>query len=78
MKKKCNRSENNIVLLKLSLYCISLWILMFMLIVLKINIPEFTDKGKLQIVLEFVETNVFICWTVYQHGVRSFVHPTKN
>ena len=74
MKKKCNRSENNIVLLKLSLYCISLWILMFMLIVLKINIPEFTDKGKLQIVLEFVETNVFslICLVFIVLGIIGY------
>ena len=59
MKKNLNRNEIKIVLLKLSLYCISLWILMFILIVLKIDIPEFTDKSKLQIVLEFVECNVF-------------------
>lgn len=74
MKKKLNRNEYKIVLLKMSLYCISLWILMFMLIVLKIDIPEFTDKGKLQILLEFLESNVFsfICFIIIILGLIGY------
>lgn len=36
--------DNRIILLKLSLYCISLWILMFMLIVLKIDMLSPTER----------------------------------
>lgn len=74
MKKTVNCNENKIVLLKLSLYCISLWILMFMLIVLKIDIPEFSDKSKLQIVIEFLESNVFslTCFVIIILGLIGY------
>lgn len=78
MKKvvKQNRDGKRIVLLKLSLYCISLWILMFMLIVLKIEIPEFGDKSKLQIVLEFLLNNVFslICFGIIILGLVGYLY----
>lgn len=74
MKKERNPNEYKIVLLKISLYCISLWILMFMLIVLKLDIPEFKDKGKLQILLEFLESNVFsfICFIIIILGLIGY------
>lgn len=74
MKKERNPNEYKIVLLKISLYCISLWILMFMLIVLKLDIPEFKDKGKLQILLEFLKSNVFsfICFIIIILGLIGY------
>lgn len=76
MKKKVNCNEKGIILLKLSLYCISLWILMFMLIVLKIDIPEITDKSKLQIILEFVQSNIFslICFIIIIFGLFGYLY----
>ena len=41
---RTKEKDNGIVLLKLSLYCISLWILMFMLIVLKIDVSMLSGK----------------------------------
>ena len=76
MKKNATCNENKIILLKLSLYCISLWILMFMLIVLKLEIPEFCDKGRLQFFLEFVESNIFslICFVIIVLGLMGYCY----
>lgn len=48
MGTKEKDKENRIVLLKLSLYCIALWILMFMLIVLKIDVSMIGAKASWQ------------------------------
>lgn len=69
-------NENKILLLKLSLYCISLWILMFMLIVLKIEIPEVGEKSRIEFAFELVESNVFsiICLCIILLGLVGYVY----
>ena len=76
MKKNANYNESKIILLKLSLYFISLWILMFMLIVLKLEIPKFTDIESFQILLEFGKSNIFsiICLLIILLGLIGYCY----
>jgi len=68
--------ENGIVLLKLSLYCISLWILMFMLIVLKIDVSALKTEMNWQAFKEFIMTNNFsvMCLTIILAGLIGYVY----
>lgn len=71
------RSEDKgIVLLKLSLYCISLWILMFMLIVLKIDVSMINKKMGLNAWKNFFCANVFswICIFFIFAGLIGYVY----
>ena len=71
------RSEDKgIVLLKLSLYCISLWILMFMLIVLKMDVSMINKKMGLNAWKNFFCANVFswICIFFIFAGLIGYVY----
>lgn len=70
------KNENGIVLLKLSLYCISLWILMLMLIVFKIDVSKMSIKPSLYECLEFIKKNIFscICLGIIIFGMIGFVY----
>lgn len=68
--------DNGIVLLKLSLYCISLWILMFMLIVLKIDVSMIHEKNSIETLKEFLCANEFsgICICIILVGLMGYVY----
>ena len=68
--------DNGIVLLKLSLYCISLWILMFMLIVLKIDVSMIHEKSSIETLKEFLCANKFsgICICIILVGLMGYVY----
>lgn len=73
---KGNHDKYKIIILKAGLYCISLWILMCMLIVLKINIPEFSEKDILQFGKEFLCSNPFsfICFGIIILGGLGYIY----
>ncbi len=68
--------DNRIILLKLSLYCISLWILMFMLIVLKIDVSMVSRKIEWNMLKEFICTNVFslVCICIILIGLMGYAY----
>lgn len=68
--------DNRIILLKLSLYCISLWILMFMLIVLKIDVSMVSRKIEWNMLKEFICTNVFslLCICIILIGLMGYAY----
>ncbi|RGM47927.1 hypothetical protein DXC13_09810 [Agathobacter rectalis] len=68
--------DSRIVLLKLSLYCISLWILMFMLIVLKIDVSMIDEKNGLNTLKEFLCANIFswVCICIILVGLMGYVY----
>lgn len=68
--------DNGIVLLKLSLYCISLWILMFMLIVLKMDVSMMGEKSGLKALKEFLCTNMFswVCVCIILVGLMGYAY----
>ena len=68
--------DSGIVLLKLSLYCISLWILMFMLIVLKIDVSMIDAKHGLNTLKEFLCANIFswVCICIILVGLMGYVY----
>lgn len=76
MDTKEKDKENGIVLLKLSLYCISLWILMFMLIVLKIDVSMIGTKAIWQTIKQFIAANSFsmICLGIILIGLIGYVY----
>lgn len=69
------QKDKGILLLKLSLYCISLWILMFMLIVLKLDVSMISKKNGFHTLKEFFFTNMFswVCLCVILAGVLGYV-----
>ncbi len=77
---RTKEKDNGIVLLKLSLYCISLWILMFMLIVLKIDVSMLSGKIEWNTLKDFICANVFCitgdkrasAWTCGRYQCRYF------
>lgn len=73
---KTKEKDNGIVLLKLSLYCISLWILMFMLIVLKIDVSMLSGKIGWNTLKEFFCANVFsvICICIILIGLMGYAY----
>lgn len=68
--------DNRIILLKLSLYCISLWIPMFMLIVLKIDVSMVSRKIEWNMLKEFICTNVFslLCICIILIGLMGYAY----
>ena len=70
------KEDNGIVMLKLSLYCISLWILIFMLIVLKIDVSMICEKNGLDILKEFLCANMFswICICIILAGLIGYAY----
>lgn len=68
--------DSGIVLLKLSLYCISLWILMFMLIVLKIDVSMIGEKIGLNTMKEFLYANTFswVCICIILVGLMGYAY----
>lgn len=68
--------DSGIVLLKLSLYCISLWILMFMLIVLKIDVSMIGEKNGLNTLKEFLCANTFswVCICIILVGLMGYAY----
>lgn len=68
--------DKGIVLLKLSLYCISLWILMFMLIVLKIDVSMIDKKIGMNILKEFLCANTLslVCICIIFVGLVGYVY----
>lgn len=68
--------DSGIVLLKLSLYCISLWILMFMLIVLKIDVSMIGEKIGLNTLKEFLYANTFswVCICIILVGLMGYAY----
>ena len=77
---KMEQKENSVILLKLSLYCISLWLLMFMLIVLKFDVSAFDMGFNLQICIEFISNNIFsiIYLVIILLGVVGYVYFTDR
>ena len=76
METEERNEDNGIVMLKLSLYCISLWILMFMLIVLKIDVSMVGKKNGLDALKEFLCTNMFswICICIFFAGLIGYAY----
>lgn len=76
MNTRENARENGIVLLKLSLYCISLWILMFMLIVLKIDVSILGTNISWQTFKYFIASNIFslICIGIILVGLIGYAY----
>ena len=73
---RTKEKDNGIVLLKLSLYCISLWILMFMLIVLKIDVSMLSGKIEWKTLKDFICANVFsvICICIILIGLMGYAY----
>ena len=73
---RTKEKDNGIVLLKLSLYCISLWILMFMLIVLKIDVSMLSGKIEWNTLKDFICANVFsvICICIILIGLMGYAY----
>ena len=76
MNTRENAREDGIVLLKLSLYCISLWILMFMLIVLKIDVSILGTNISWQTFKYFIASNIFsvICIGIILVGLIGYAY----
>lgn len=76
IRKKSKDNEKGIILLKLSLYCISLWILMFMLIVLKIDVSMFCSGINWESFKMFFCSNIFtvICIGMMLVGLIGYVY----
>ena len=76
MRTREKEEDKGTVLLKLSLYCISLWILMFMLIVLKIDVSMINKKMKLHTIGEFFHSNIFsiVCICIILVGLIGYVY----
>lgn len=76
MNTRENAREDGIVLLKLSLYCISLWILMFMLIVLKIDVSILGTNISWQTFKYFITSNIFsvICIGIILVGLIGYAY----
>ncbi len=68
------------VLFKLSLYFISLWLLMFMLIILKVNISALNERFSLEVVFKFMHDNIFsgVCLCIIILGVIGYIHFKDN
>ncbi len=76
MGTKEKDEDKGVVLLKLSLYCISLWILMFMLIVLKIDVSMIGKKIGVNTLKEFLCTNTFslVCICIILIGLIGYAY----
>lgn len=74
------RKEKGTTLLKLSLYCISLWLLMFMLIVLKADVSMLSGALSIQMCIDFISKNVFcvICILIILLGIMGYVYFKDN
>lgn len=74
MDKKIEE-KNKAVLLKWSLYCISLWILMFMLIVLQTDIPPVEEGINIKTCIDFIGDNIFscICLCIILFGLIGYI-----
>lgn len=80
METREKNRGNRIVLLKLSLYCISLWILMFMLIVLKMDVSAMNNGASWQTFGKLISDNVFslICFLIILSGLLGYVYFKDN
>lgn len=68
-------NDKKTILLKLSLYMISLWILFFMLIVLKVDVSDIPFKIKCSNIKRFIYKNIFslICILFVLFGVAGYI-----
>lgn len=68
-------NKHKIKYLKFSLYCISLWLLMLMLIVLKVDISVFKEGYSIQIWFMFIKENIFsmICLFIIILGIVGYI-----
>lgn len=68
-------NDKKTILLKLSLYMISLWILFFMLIVLKVDVSDIPFKINCSNIKRFIYKNIFslICILFVLFGVAGYI-----
>lgn len=73
--KKEQKEENRITLLKLSLYLISLWILLFMLIVLKLDVTNLPKKFAWNSIVILLKYNAVpgICIVLIIIGIIGYI-----
>ena len=70
-----DKESNRILILKLSLYLISLWILLFMLIVLKVNLEKLVWPMTRNLLKEliFVNTIPLVCLILIVLGIMGYI-----
>ena len=75
MKERADKKDNKIVILKLSLYLISLWMLLFMLIILKADVTNIQWPMTKLLFKQLIQKNVMslFCLSLIFLGIIGYI-----